>query len=68
MYGIPRLDLQLLLQGLENSNLNIEERLRDLITMISRIRLFRPVEIQKNKERQFYHLKFRDKGLDYINI
>ena len=68
LYGIPRLDLQLLLQGLENSNLNIEERLRDLITMISRIRLFRPVEIQKNKERQFYHLKFRDKGLDFINI
>ena len=68
LYGIPRLDLQLLLQALENSKLNIDERLRDLIVMITKIRLFKPVEIQRNKERQFYHLRFRDKGLDYINI
>ena len=68
LYGIPRVDLQQLLQNMEGSVLNIDIRLKDLVSMISTMRLFRPVEIQRNSRRDFYHLNFRDKGLDHINI
>ena len=67
LYRIPRVDLQLLLQGVENSS-EIDIRLKDLFKMIANLRLFRPVEIVRKNERDFYHLRFRDKGLDFINI
>ena len=68
LYGLPRVDLQLLLTNVENSVVDIDERLKDLIIMISNFRLFRPVQIVRKNERDFYHLNFRDKGLDFINI
>ena len=55
LYGIPRADLQQLLQNMESSVLDIDERLKDLVSMISAMRLFRPVEIQKNSERFLSH-------------
>ena len=36
--------------------------------MIANLRLFRPVKITKGDDRDFFHLNFRDKGLDFINI
>ena len=36
--------------------------------MIANLRLFKPVEVVQRKEREFFHLDFRDKGLDFINI
>ena len=68
LYSVPRVDLQILLQGVENSPFEIDVRLKDLIKMIANLRLFRPVEINKSNDRDFYHLNFRDKGLDFINI
>ena len=68
LYGLPRVDLQKLHQEAENSSNQIEERLKDLIIMICNIRLFRPVQISEKNNKEYYHIKFRDKGLDYINI
>ena len=53
---------------MKSSSLRIEVRLKDLITMISNLQLFRPVEIIRKNDKDFYHLKFRNKGLDFINI
>ena len=39
-----------------------------MIIMISNLRLFKPVQISIKNNRDFYHINFRDKGLDYINI
>merc|ERR1712002_697829 len=36
--------------------------------MIANLRLFKPVEVIQRKEREFFHLNFWDKGLDFINI
>ena len=68
LYGLSRLDLQSLLRNVENSLVEVDVRLRDLIIMISNLRLFRPVQVIKKNKRDFYHIKFRDKGLDFINI
>ena len=66
LYGLPRLDLQVLSENISNSN--IDERIKDLIKIISHQRLFKPVQTAKLNNRDFYHLNFRDKGIDYINI
>ena len=39
-----------------------------MIDMISNLRLFKPVQITQKGKRDFYHVNFRDKGLDYINL
>ena len=38
-----------------------------MINMITHQRLFKPVQIKKNNK-EFFHLPFRDKGLDFINL
>ena len=53
---------------MKSSSLRIEVRLKDLITMISNLQLFRPVKIIRKNDKDFYHLKFRNKGLDFKNI
>ena len=68
LYGLPRLELQVLLQKIQNSLLNIDERVKDLVKLVSHQRLYQPVQISKAKNKDYYHLNFRDKGLDYINI
>ena len=68
LYCLSRVDLHVLHQSLENLSFEIDDRLKDLITMIANLRLFRPVEIVRKNDRDFYHLRFRDKGLDNINI
>ena len=68
LYSVPRVDLQILLQSVENSPVVIDVRLKDMIKMIANLRLFKPVEIAKRNDKDFYHLNFRDKGLDFINI
>ena len=67
LYGLPRSDLQKLSIEALNPQVNLEIRLKDMINMITQQRLFKPVQIRKiNKE--FFHLPFRDKGLDFINL
>merc|ERR1711942_91213 len=47
LYSVPRVDLQILLQSVENSPVVIDVRLKDMIKMIANLRLFKPVEIAK---------------------
>ena len=67
LYGLPRYQLQTLQQN-ARQDIMIDDRLRDLINMISHQKLFKPVQTNIKKERDFYHIQFRDKGLDHINI
>ena len=67
LYGLPRQQILCLFN--ESKILDNEHGiLKDAINMIANIRLFKPVEIQKPKKKDFYHLNFIDKGLDYINL
>ena len=69
LYGLPRSQLQTLFQNIQNQNANIDMRTKDLIVMIANLRLFKPVEISTTaKKREFFHINFRDKGLDHINL
>ena len=63
-------DLQTLqtLQNNARQDNMIDDRLRDMINMISHQKLFKPVQTNIKKDRDFYHIQFRDKGLDHINI
>ena len=67
LYGLPRSDLQKLSEESKNLQFDIDERLKDMISMVSQLRLFTPVQIKK-KNKEFFHLLFRDKGLDFINL
>ena len=67
LYGLPRPLLQQLSQDALNPTFDIDERLKDMISMVSYQRLFIPVQIKRNNK-EFYHLSFRDKGLDFINL
>ena len=67
LYGLPRSDLQKLSNDALNPLIDLDMRLKDMITLITQQRLFNPVQIRRiNKE--FFHLPFRDKGLDFINL
>ena len=68
LYGIPRSDLLNLRERVQNYQDNIEERVKDMILLISEQRLFKPVQISKIRGKAFLHMKFRDKGLDFINL
>ena len=67
LYNLPRLKIDKLLQEVKQDQ-NLEERIKDMVIMIANLRLFRPVEVTQKKQREFFHLNFRDKGLDFINI
>ena len=67
LYGLPRNQLQSLQTNAKQDNM-IDDRLRDMINLISHQKLFKPVQINTKKDRDFYHIQFRDKGLDHINI
>ena len=67
LYGLPRQQLQTLQNNARQDNM-IDDRLRDMINMISHQKLFKPVQTNIKKDRDFYHIQFRDKGLDHINI
>ena len=66
LYGLPRSDLQKLFQT-SRIDTDLDERLKDMIGMISHLRLYKPVQT-KNTKKEFFHLPFRDKGLDFINL
>ena len=68
LYGIPRSDLLNLRQGVQDDQANIDQRVQDMILLISEQRLFKPVQIPNHKGKEFLHMKFRDKGLDFINL
>ena len=68
LYGIPRSDLLSLRQRADNPNTEINERVRDIIFHISEHRLFKAVQVSTKASKEFYHLRFRDKGLDFINL
>ena len=67
LYGLPRNHLQTLQINAKQDSL-LDDRLRDMINMISHQKLFQPVQTYNKKDRDFYHIQFRDKGLDHINI
>ena len=70
LYGLPRLQLLTLFNDIQNQQTNINVRVKDLIVMITNLRLFKPTQISKvnDSKREFFHINFRDKGLDHINI
>ena len=68
LYGLPRSELQVLLQQAQSQISNVNERVKDMIIMISHMRLFKPTQIDKSVKREFFHLDFINKGLDHINI
>ena len=39
-----------------------------MIGLITNIRLFQPVQVTRQKNRDFIHLNFYDKGFDFINL
>lgn len=70
LYGLPRSQLLTLYEDIQSQQTYIDNRIKDLIVMISNLRLFRPTQISKVNEskREFFHINFRDKGLDHINL
>ena len=70
LYGLPRLQLLTLFKDVQSQQTNIDIRIKDLVIMITNLRLFKPTQISKVNEfkREFLHINFRDKGLDHINI
>ena len=70
LYGLPRLQLLTLYEDIQSQQTDIDNRIKDLVVMISNLRLFRPTQISKVNEskREFFHIDFRDKGLDHINL
>ena len=67
LYGLPKVQIQKLSVDAKQSN-TINDRVRDLINMVSYQRLFKPVQVTTVKNKNFYHIRFRDKGLDHINV
>ena len=69
IYGLPRLQLQVLYHNVQNQDIDIDIRIKDLIIMVANLRLFKPVQVTKTvNKRAYFHINFRDKGLDYINL
>ena len=67
LYNLPRNKLDGLYRDVQQSP-NVNDRVKDMIVMVANLRLFRPVQISQKKQRDYYHLEFRDKGLDFINL
>ena len=67
LYNLPRIKLEKLNQEVQQNH-GVNERIKDLIIMISNLRLFKPVQTSQKKQGNFYHIDFRDKGLDFINL
>ena len=67
LYNLPRKQLLTLWNEVKLPNDQTEIRIKDAITMIGQLRLFKPVMIKDTKQRDFYHIRFIDKGLDFIN-
>ena len=67
LYNLPRCKLDNLNQEVQQ-NPNVNVRVKDMIIMICNLRLFKPVQINQKNNREFYHINFRDKGLDFINL
>ena len=68
LYGLPRKQLLELWNEVRLPNDQTEVRIKDMIRMIGHLCLFKPVKTTEAKRRDYYHLKFIDKGLDFINI
>ena len=66
LYGIPRVALVNIVEKINDRDM--DQTLRDVIISISHQRLFKPVQTNHKVERDFYHLDFRDKGMDFINL
>jgi hypothetical protein len=58
LYGLPRKQLLTLWNEVKLPNDQTDERIKDMITMIGHLRLFKPVTIKEDKKRNYYHLKF----------
>ena len=67
LYNLPRIKLEKLNQDVQRNH-GVNERIKDLIIMISNLRLFKPVQIAHKIQGNFYHIDFKDKGLDFINL
>ena len=67
LYSIPRCQLANIVNDLTNYP-NLDTLIKDMINIISGLRLFIPVQIKEKTKRDFYHLPFIDKGLDFINL
>ena len=68
LYGLPKRQLLSLWTEISRPDDTTESWLKDIITMIVNLRLFRPVTKAEIKKRDYYHLNFIDKGLDRINL
>jgi hypothetical protein len=67
LYGLPRKQLLTLWNEVRLPSDQTELKIKDAITMIAQLRLFKPVTIKETKKRDYYHIRFIDKGLDFIN-
>ena len=67
LYSISRIQLHGLSSDMRNYP-NMDVALRDIITATSNLRLFNPVKETAKEKRDFRHLHFKDKGIDFINI
>ena len=68
LYGLPRRQLFNLWNEVKLPDDRTNGRIKDMIGMIAQLRLFKLVTTTKKKNRDFYHIDFIDKGLDFINI
>ena len=68
LYGLPRKQLLTLWNEVKLPNDQTDIRIKDAISMIAQLHLFKPVKTTEVKKRDYYHLRFIDKGLDFINI
>ena len=67
LYGLPRKQLLHLWDEINLPDDQTEVRIKDMIRMIGNLRLFKPALIIEDTKRDYYHLSFIDKGLDFIN-
>ena len=67
LYSIPRYQLSNISNDLPNHP-NLDTLIKDMINLIAGLRLFSPVQVKEKLKREFFHLPFIDKGLDFINL
>ena len=68
LYGLPRRQLLTLWDEVRLPHDHTEVRIKDAITMIGYLCIFKPVKTTQVKKRDYFHLRFIDKELDFINI
>ena len=68
LYNLPRKQLLTLWNEVKLANDQTEVRIKDAITMIGQLHLFKSVMIKDTKQRDYYHIRFIAKGLDFINL